>query len=235
MREGGQIRSKGLMVALSANEEGTREVLGFQCADTKSEAGWTGFFNALKDRGLAEVDLLISDSHKGLVQAVRRCFQGIAWQRCQTHFSRNVLDAFPKKLMPEMKEALRSLYGANDYKTAVIIKDRIAEQFLKSTPKAVEVLEEGFEDVIAILSLPLSIRRRLRTTNGLERVNEELRRRERVIRIFPNEQSLIRLMGALLMEIHEGWQTGRAYLNLTEYLAQKTEPTNDTVEISVAS
>ena len=189
----------------------------------------------MKERGLAEVDLVISDSHKGLVQAVRKCFQGTAWQRCQTHFSRNVLDACPNKLMPEMKEALRSLYEANDYKTAVIIRDRIAEQFLKSAPKAVKVLEEGFEDVIAVLSLPLSIRRRLRTTNGLERVNEELRRRERVIRIFPNEQSLIRLMGALLMEIHEAWQTGRVYLNLTEYLAQKTEPANDTVEISVAS
>ena len=235
VREGGQVRSKGLMVALGVNEEGTREVLGFQCADTESETGWAGFFNALKERGLAEVDLVISDSHKGLVQAVRKCFQGTAWQRCQTHFSRNVLDACPNKLMPEMKEALRSLYEANDYKTAVIIRDRIAEQFLKSAPKAVKVLEEGFEDVIAVLSLPLSIRRRLRTTNGLERVNEELRRRERVIRIFPNEQSLIRLMGALLMEIHEAWQTGHVYLNLTEYLAQKTEPANDTVEISVAS
>jgi transposase-like protein len=210
-------------------------VLGFQCADTESEAGWTGFFNALKERGLSEVDLVISDSHKGLVQAVRRCFQGAAWQRCQTHFSKNVLDVSPRKLKPELHDALRSLYEADDYQTALMLRNRITERFQESAPKAVKVLEEGFDDVMSVLSLPPSLRRRLRTTNGLERVNEELRRRERVIRIFPNEQSLYRLLGALLMEIHEEWQTGRAYLNLNEYLVQKTEPRDTTAELSAAS
>jgi transposase-like protein len=235
VRNGDQVRSKGLMVALGVNEEGTREVLGFQCADTESEAGWTGFFNALKERGLSEVDLVISDSHKGLVQAVRRCFQGAAWQRCQTHFSKNVLDVSPRKLKPELHDALRSLYEADDYQTALMLRNRITERFQESAPKAVKVLEEGFDDVMSVLSLPPSLRRRLRTTNGLERVNEELRRRERVIRIFPNEQSLYRLLGALLMEIHEEWQTGRAYLNLNEYLVQKTEPRDTTAELSAAS
>ncbi len=235
VRNGDRVHSKGLMVALGVNEEGTREVLGFQCADTESEAEWTSFFNALKDRGLSEVDLVISDSHKGLVQAVRRCFQGAAWQRCQTHFSRNVLDVCPKKLRTEVHDALRSLYEADDYKTAVIIRERIAERFRETAPKAVEVLEEGFDDVTAVLSLPPSIRRRLRTTNGLERVNEELRRRERVIRIFPNEQSLHRLLGALLMEIHEEWQTGRMYLNMNEYLAERAQPGDTAVPLSVAS
>ena len=235
VRNGDQVRSKGLMVALGVNEEGTREVLGFQCADTESEAGWTGFFNALKERGLSEVDLVISDSHKGLVQAVRRCFQGAAWQRCQTHFSKNVLDVSPRKLKPELHDALRSLYEADDYQTALMLRNRITERFQESAPKAVKVLEEGFDDVMSVLSLPPSLRRRLRTTNGLERVNEELRRRERVIRIFPNEQSLYRLLGALLMEIHEEWQIGRAYLNLNEYLVQKTEPRDTTAELSAAS
>lgn len=189
----------------------------------------------MKDRGLSEVDLVISDSHKGLVQAVRKCFQGATWQRCQTHFSRNVLEVCPKKLRPELHESLRSMYGADDYKTAVLIRDHIVGRFLESAPKAVETLEEGFEDVMAVLSLPLPLRRRLRTTNGLERVNEELRRRERVIRIFPNEQSLYRLIGALLMEIHEEWQTGRMYLNLTDYLAQKSETVNTNRELSAVS
>ena len=203
VREEGQVRSKGLLVALGVNEEGNREVLGFRCEDSESEAGWTIFFNSLKDRGLSEVDLVISDSHKGLVQAMRKCFQGAAWQRCQTHFSKNVLDVCPKKLKPELHEALRNMYGADDYKTAVLIRDHIDGRFLESAPKAVEALKEGFEDVIAVLSLPLPLRRWFRTTNGLECVNEELRRREWVIRIFPNDQSLYRLMGALPMEIHE--------------------------------
>ena len=184
---------------------------------------------------MSEVDLVICDAYKGLVQAVRKCFQGAAWQRCQTHFSKNVLDVCPKKLKPELHEALRSMYGADDYKTAVLIRDHIDGRFLESDPKAVEMLEEGFEDGLAVLSLPLPLRRRLRTTNGLECVNEELRRRERVIRIFPNDQSLYRLMGALLMESHEEWQTERMYLNLTEYLAQKAETTDTTAELSVAS
>ncbi len=235
VREGGQVRSKGLMIALGVNEEGRREVLGFQCEDSESEPGWSKFFSSLKDRGLSNVDMVVSDAHKGLVQAVRKCFQGAAWQRCQTHFSKNVLDVCPRKLKPELHDALRSLYEADDYPTALMLRNRITERFQESAPKAVKVLEEGFDDVMSVLSLPPSLRRRLRTTNGLERVNEELRRRERVIRIFPNEQSLYRLLGALLMEIHEEWQTGRAYLNLNEYLVQKTEPRDTTAELSAAS
>jgi len=235
VREGGQVRSKGLMIALGVNEDGRREVLGFRCEDSESEPGWSNFFSSLKDRGLSNVDMVVSDAHKGLVQAVRKCFQGTAWQRCQTHFSRNVLDACPKKLKPELHESLNSLYSADDYKTAVLIKDRIVERFGESAPKAVKTLDEGFEDVLAVLSLPPSIRRRLRTTNGLERLKEELRRRERVIRIFPNEQSVDRLMGALLMETNEEWLTGRVYLNLTEYLAQKTQGTDTKKELSAAS
>lgn len=235
VREGGQVRSKGLMVALGVNEEGRREVLGFFCEDSESEPGWRHFFDALKDRGLSQVDVVVSDAHKGLVQAVRRCFQGASWQRCQTHFSRNVLDACPKRLKPEFHESLKSLYSADDYKTAVLIKNHIVERFLNSAPKAVKTLEEGFEDVLTVLSLPLSLRRRLRTTNGLERLNEELRRRERVIRIFPNEESICRLMGALLMETNEEWQTGRIYLNLAEYLAQKADKADTPKTLSAAS
>jgi putative transposase len=223
VREDGRIRSKGLMIAIGINEQGCREVLGFACADSETEAGWTAFFNGLKSRGLAQVDMIVSDSHKGLVRAVERCFQGATWQRCQTHFSRNVLDACPKKLQPEIKAALKSLYEADDYATASMIRDSIVSRFQQNASKAVAVLEEGFDDVLAVLSLPLPLRRRLRTTNGIERLNEEIRRRERVIRIFSNEESLYRLIGALLMEIHDSWQAGRMYLDLSDYLAKKKE------------
>lgn len=218
VREDNRVRSKGLMIAIGVNEKGDREALGIQCADSETEAGWADFFNSLKDRGLAQVDMVISDAHKGLVLALKRCFQGTTWQRCQTHFSRNVLDVCPKKHQPEMKATLKSLYESVDYATAAVVRDNIVARFEQSAPRAAAVVEEGFEDVLAVLSLPLSLRKRLRTTNGIERVNEEIRRRERVIRIFPNEDSLIRLIGALLIEMNDSWQTGRAYLYLETYL-----------------
>lgn len=234
VRENGRIRSKGLMIAIGINEQGYREILGFCCADSETEAGWTAFFRQLKDRGLTQVEMVISDAHKGLVQAIKQCFQGASWQRCQTHFSRNMLDMCPKKLQPEMKAALKSLYEADDCKTAVLLKDSIIYRFQQEAPKAVNLLEEGFEDIMAVLSLPFSLRRRLRTTNGIERLNEEIRRRERVVRIFPNEESLCRLLGALLMETHDAWQSGKVYLDLKDYLSQQESVVNDTNEKSVA-
>lgn len=234
VRENGRIRSKGLMIAIGINEQGYREVLGFCCADSETEAGWTAFFRELKDRGLSQVEMVVSDSHKGLVQAVKQCFQGATWQRCQTHFSRNMLDVCPKKVQPEMKAALKSLYEADDRDTAVILKDNMISRFKQEAPKAADLLEESFDDVLAVLNLPFSLRRRLRTTNGIERLNEEIRRRERVIRIFPNEDSLYRLLGALLMEAHDAWQSGKVYLDLKDYLSQQESVVNNTNEKSVA-
>ena len=234
VRENGRIRSKGFMIAVGINEQGFREILGFSCADSETEAGWTAFFRELKGRGLAQVDMVISDSHKGLVQAVKQCFQGATWQRCQTHFSRNMLDVCPKKLHPEMKAALKSLYEAGDYETAILLRDSMLSRFQQEAPKAAALLEESFEDVMAVLSLPYTLRRRLRTTNGIERLNEEIRRRERVIRIFPNEESLSRLIGALLMEINDGWQSGKVYLDLTAYLAQQLQADKPASKKSVA-
>jgi putative transposase len=219
--EEGRIRSKGLMIAIGINEQGYREVLGMRCADSETEASWAEFFDDLKTRGLAQAEMVVSDSHKGLVRAVKRCFQGVTWQRCQTHFSRNVLDACPKKFQPEIKAALKSLYEANDRVTAVLLRDSMIERFQQTAPKAVAVLEDGFDDVLAVLNLPLPLRRRLRTTNGIERLNEEIRRRERVIRIFPNEESLYRLIGTLLMEVHDSWQDGRMYLDLSDFLTEQ--------------
>lgn len=234
VREEGRIRSKGLMIALGVNEQGYREVLGFCCADSETESGWTAFFRELKGRGLSQVEMVVSDSHKGLVRAVKQCFQGATWQRCQTHFSRNMLDVCPKKLQPEMKAALRSLYEADDHDAATFLRDSIINRFQQEAPKATNLLEESFDDIMSVLSLPFSLRRRLRTTNGIERLNEEIRRRERVIRIFPNEESLYRLLGALLMEIHDAWQSGKVYLDLTTYLSQRVQGVNNTSRESVA-
>ena len=217
VRENHRVRSKGLLIAVGVNEDGGREIIGFHLADSESETSWGEFFQSLKSRGLKEPRLITSDNHAGLVAAVRRHFQGSSWQRCQTHFSRNLLDKTPKSLQPALKEDLRQIYEATDEESARAAKQRIIQQYEATAPKAMDLLDQAFDDITAVLSLPLNIRKRLRTTNGVERLNQEIRRRERVIRIFPNELSAIRLMGALLIEHDEKWSSGRIYLNLDIY------------------
>jgi len=217
VRENGRVQSRGMLIAIAVNEDGYREIIGFQLANSESESSWGEFFSSLKDRGLKDVRLVTSDDHKGLVNAVRKHFQGASWQRCQTHFSRNILDHTRKALQTEIKEELRQLYEAVDLESARKIRDHIIQTYEVKAPKATALLDEAFDDITAVLALPLKYRKRLRTTNGVERLNEEIRRRERVIRIFPNAASVIRLMGALLIEQDEKWQTGRKYLDMQLY------------------
>lgn len=216
-RQNGRVQSKGLLIAIGINEQGYREIIGFNIANSESESSWGEFFSSLKERGLKDVNLITSDNHTGLINAIQKHFQGTAWQRCQTHFSRNMLDQTPKSLQPKIKEELRQLYEAIDIDSARKIRSQIIDKYETKAPKATALLDEAFDDITAILTLPLKYRKRLRTTNGLERLNQEIRRRERVIRIFPNEASVIRLMGALLMEQDEKWQTGRRYFEMDLY------------------
>ncbi|HAE62532.1 MAG TPA: IS256 family transposase [Eubacteriaceae bacterium] len=217
VREDGRVRSKGLLIATAVNEQGHREVIGFQLNDSESETSWGDFFESLKQRGLRDVDLVTSDNHTGLVNAVRKHFQGAAWQRCQTHFSRNVLDKAPKSQQPLVKQYLKSIYNAINLSEARKLMNEALTSFESTAPKAMKILEDGFEDVMAVMSLPEKYRKRLRTTNSIERLNEEIRRRDRVIRIYPNEASALRLLGALLMEQDEKWATGRKYFDMDEY------------------
>ncbi|ETA81163.1 IS256 family transposase, partial [Youngiibacter fragilis] len=168
-------------------------------------------------RGLRGVDLVVSDDHKGLVKALRRNFQGSSWQRCQTHFIRNILSASPKGLQGELKTRIQAILHAPDMGTARLLLMRVLEEYEEKAPKAMRILEEGFDDAVAILSLPEKYRKRLRTTNSVERLNEEIRRRERVIRIFPSRESAVRLLGAVLLEIDNKWAGGRKYLDMDEY------------------
>ncbi|NLU27192.1 MAG: IS256 family transposase [Hungateiclostridium thermocellum] len=217
VREEGRVRQRGLLIAIGINEEGYREVLGFMVGDSESEESWGEFFSWLKQRGLHGVDLIVSDQHKGLVRAISQYFQGATWQRCQTHFMRNILDKTPKQLQKEIHGKVRAILEAPDLETARMLLKEVLEEYKEKAPKTMDILEEGFEDATAVLELPEQYRRRLRTTNGLERLNEEIRRRERVIRIFPNRESAIRLIGALLMEIDEKWGSGKRYFDMAEY------------------
>jgi transposase-like protein len=217
VREAGRVRAVSALVATGVNEQGYREVLGLQIGDSESERTWIGFFTWLKGRGLSGVDLVVSDHHGGLVNAVHVQFQGASWQRCQTHLSANIADATPKVLHDEVHARLRPIFDAPDEATARTLLATFVTDYQSQAPAAVATLERGFDDATAILALPLPYRKRLRTTNGVERLNEEIRRRERVIRIFPNRESVIRLVGALLMEQDEGWTTGKRYFDMTAY------------------
>jgi len=221
------VRSTSALIAVGINEEGYREVLGLDIGDSESTRRnfcartWERLFKRLRDRGLRGVDLITSDSHRGLVKALRRQFQGAAWQRCQTHLMRNVLGQTPRHLKAEMTAWLRRIFRSESQAEARQAFGELARELDGKAEKALQTLEAGLEDAIAVLALPAKYRRRLRTTNGARRLIEEVRRRERVIRIFPNSASAHRLVGALLQEQHEQWLTGRKYLDMTEYLEWK--------------
>lgn len=217
VRQDGRVCSQSVLLAVGINQGGYREILGLMVGDSESEDSWSGFFQWLKGRGLQGVDLVVSDDHRGLVNAGQRHFQGASWQRCQTHLIRNILDACPKALQGELHGWLRLLFDALDLATARRILDDIVMAYESRAHRAIERLEAGFEDAMAVMALPEPYRKRLRTTNSLERLNQEIRRRERVIRIFPNRASVVRLIGALLMEQDEDWLTGRRYFNMSAY------------------
>jgi putative transposase len=217
VREDGRVRSCSALIATGVNEQGYREILGLQLGDSESERSWTEFFRWLKSRGLHGVDLVVSDNHGGLTAAVRVRFQGVSWQRCQMHLSANVSSAAPKAVQEELHARVRAIFEASDLSTARTLLAQVVADFERVAPTAIATLERGFDDATAVLALPRPYRKRLRTVNGQERLNEEVRRRERVIRIFPNRQSAIRLLGALLMEQDEQWSTGKRYFGMTAY------------------
>jgi putative transposase len=224
IREGGRVRARSALLAIGVNEAGYREILGLQLGDSESERSWVEYFVWLKGRGLSGVDLVVSDSHGGLVNAVRLQFQGATWQRRQTHLSANISDACPKALQEEVHRRVRAIFEAPDSETARVLLAKFSADYQHRAPVAVATLERGFDDATAILALPAPYRQRLRTTNAVERLNEEVRRRERVIRIFPNRESAIRLLGALLLEQDEAWTTGKRYFDMTPYWQWRQAP-----------
>jgi putative transposase len=216
VREEGRVVSKSCHIALGINEQGNREVLGFLIQEGESLDTWSRFFDYLKGRGLQGVKLVISDAHSGLVQAITKSFTGASWQRCQVHFLRNIFSSIPKKGATRFREEVKTLFKIMNVTEARIMKDEILKRYqsVKGYQTACETLDRGFDDAIQYLESGFPYAR-LRSTNLLERLNEELRRREKVIRIFPHVQSANRLIGAILMDIHDGWLTSsRSYINL---------------------
>ncbi len=196
--------------------DGYREVLGVRMGNSESFATWDETFRWLKGRGLKGVMFVISDEHSGLVEAAKRHFQGASWQRCQVHLMRNILGHCAVRHRAEVAAAVKLVLQAPDMTEARRRLGEFVERFAKLAPKAVKCLEEGFEDAMAVMGLPERYRKRLSSTNMQERLNEEIRRRERVIRIFPSDESALRLIGAMLAEHNEAWQE-RKYLDMEEF------------------
>ncbi len=216
-RVGGRVVSQGVLIVSAVREDGLREILGVEVADTESEATYQELFRSLKRRGLSGVELVVSDDHSGLKAAVLRQFQGASWQRCQVHYARNLLGMVGHARRKELAADLRGIFAAADREVALDLASSVAEKWRgKGQEKVAERLEEHVEECLACLSFPEGHRRRIRTTNGLERFNQELKRRTRVVRIFPNREACLRLVTALAVEQSEEWITGRRYLDMEE-------------------
>jgi transposase-like protein len=240
VRRQGAVRSTTVMLAVGINEAGQREILGLETALGETGEAWRRFISQLKRRGLSGVEVATSDAHDGLVQALREAFPGLIWQRCQAHFRRNVLDQTPSGYRDRMHQILDQLLEASSQREAQRRLGHLREEIQEQASGALEVLEDGLVDATAVLALPGKYRRRLRTTNMLERFIEEIRRREKVIRIFPNIGSVERLVGALCAETHEERSTGRRYLTMDEFFEWKelhhrdpeTEETTETAPVA---
>lgn len=216
VREHERVVSKAVYIATAIREDGRRRILGFNIDHEESYEAWKEFLKSLKDRGLQSPKLVISDAHLGLKKAIQRVFIGTTWQRCTVHFKKNVIDKMPKKGMQEIKNEFKRIYSAINQEEARTLKNEFIEKY-KDHPKlqkAIDTLEEGFEDSIQYLAESIDRHKYIRSTNSIERLNQELRRRERVIRISPNYQSAFRLFGAILMDYEKNQKRRRvAYKN----------------------
>ncbi len=218
-----QVVSQGVLLVVGIGSDGYREILGTWVADSENETSWSEVFKELKERGLKGVRYVVSDDHAGLVKAIGRHFQGVLWQRCQVHFVRNLCSQVSKKDRPRIIEMLREITTAQTYATARKRMDEAIDALEKNHPRVAQMLEENGEDILTVYQLPVWQRRGMKSTNMLERYNQELKRRTRVVRIFPNQESCLRLITALAMEMTEEW-LGRRYLIFEDEVSgRKTE------------
>jgi putative transposase len=214
VRVDGQVVSQGVLIVAGVRDDGRREIVAVEVADTESEATYQELFRRLKVRGLHGVRLVTSDDHTGLRAAIARHFQGASWQRCQVHFARNLQGRVGARHRADLGGDLRAIFAAPEAAQARATAQTCAERWRSSHPAVAAALEEELEPCLACYVVPHAHRLRVRTTNGLERFNQELKRRTRVVRIFPNRTALLRLVTALAMEQSEEWISGRRYLTL---------------------
>ena len=212
VREASQVRDCAVLVATGITPAGERQVLGVSVSLSEHESHWRAFLQSLKDRGLQGVQLIISDDHAGLGAARRMVFGSVPWQRCQFHLQQNAGAYLPRQSMRvEVAADIRAMFNAYDRKSAEELLQGAIQKYAKSAPRLSAWLEENLAQGFTVFDFPLEHRHTIRTTNSLERINREIKRRTRVVGIFPNEAACLRLVSALLMETSEEWQIGKKY------------------------
>jgi putative transposase len=227
----GQVTSMAVVIATGITATGDREVLGVDIGDSEDEVFWRGFLRSLKTRGLHGVRLVISDQHAGLVGALRRSFQGVAHQRCRVHFARNLLALVPKSHQDMVAAVFRTIFAQPDPATVASTWDQVRDQLGDRFPKITVLMDDAKAEVLAFSAFPRAHWTKVWSTNPLERLNKEVKRRARVVGIFPTEASVIRLVGAVLADVHDEWQAGdRRYLS--EASMAKLYPERDTVNVA---
>lgn len=215
VRHGGQVRDCAVLIALGIGPEGKRSILGVSVALSEAEAHWRHFLTSLQQRGLHGMQLIVSDDHAGLGAARQAVFPAVPWQRCQFHLQQNAQAYVPRlDQRAGVAEAIRSIFNSPDRASAQARLKIVVAQFQQSAPKLAAWMEENIPQGFTVFALAAAHQRRLRTSNALERVNQELRRRTRVAALFPNEASLLRLISALLCEISDEWECSKIYLNM---------------------
>jgi putative transposase len=214
VRIDGTVRSCAVLIAIGINSEGKRSVIGTSAKLSEAEVHWRDFLASLQERGLHGVEFIVSDQHAGLRAALQARFPGVLWQRCQFHFQQNAMAYVPSvHLREEVARDIRSIFNSADLAEAQRRLKLVAEKYKQSAAKLAEWLQANAAECLAVFQRPEHQRRKLRTTNSLERLNKEIKRRTRVATLFPNEKSLERLVTALLSEISDEWETGKTYLN----------------------
>ena len=213
-REGGRVVNVVAVTATGVNMDGRRELLGLDVFTSEDEAAWERFFNALVARGLSGVELVVSDAHKGLKSAIAKTFIGASWQRCRTHFARNLLAKVPKAAQDFVAALNRSIFAQPNAREVWAQHRRVVDQLAERFNDAAQLLEDAAEDILAFSAFPKSHWRQIWSNNPQERLNREIRRRTDVVSIFPNRKAIIRLIGAVLAEQNDEWCCARRYMSL---------------------
>ena len=223
IRKEGVVMSQAVLITVGISASGKRDILSVDIGNSENEQEWSEVFQRLRTRGLSGVKYVVSDDHKGLVKALKREFQGAGWQRCQVHFMRNFMSKFSRKDTKAYILKLKDIFAALDIKQARERKDQLVKELEPIKPNIADWLDMDIESCFTVYSLPAEHRKRMRSTNMIERFNQELLRRSRVIRIFPNDDSCLRLFGTMCMEQSELWQTGYKYLDMSLLKKQKMD------------
>lgn len=213
VRVEGKVISQAVVIAYGVNVDGKRELLGVDVVETESYESWSTFLKGLCERGLRGVKLVISDAHGGLVKAIATVMNGVPWQRCKVHFMRNVMAHVPNRIKDEVAGAVKSIFVQTTKDLAMTLFRSVVLKYKKSCARAMQILEEGIEDALAFMAFPELHRRKIASTNPIEHLNRDIRRRTRSVGIFPTRDSAIRLISMILLEQTEDWQAEKAYIN----------------------